>query len=353
MNIHLKNFLTFIAFISFGVLLLYLVYSNLDKGYQAFCLEEGIPQEECNLAERVANDFLGANFIWVFASVILFMLSNVSRAIQWGLLLEPISHRPKFYNSFLGVMLGYFTNLGLPRVGEFIRSGAMSRYEGIAFEKVLATVVTSRVLDMLLLGVTAIIAIIVEADKILKFAEEYLPGMQSALLLLAIGIIGLLIFYGLLTITSSNAIVLKIQGIAKGFRDGLISITQVKKPFSLIAHTILIWVMYIAMTYVGFWAYEPTANITLSAGIVVFVIASLGFVLPSPGGMGTYHALVIISLSFYGIDKLDAFSYAMIMFIALQIGANVLFGMISLILLPRLNQRKKKIKSSLHMHTEK
>lgn len=322
------------------------MYYNLDQGYQSYCAEEGIASEDCSLANRVANDLLSANFTWVFVALSFYMFSNISRAIQWSLLLEPISHRPKFYNVFLGVMLGYFTNLGLPRMGEFIRSGAISRYENIPYEKVFATVVTSRVLDMVLLGIAAVIALIVEADKIMQFITAYMPGIQSLLFLVIVGIVGLFVFYWILTMKSDNAFVQKIQHIATGFKDGLLSILKVKKPVTLILHTVFIWVMYVAMTYVGFWAYEPTAGVSLSAGIVVFVIASLGFVLPSPGGMGTYHALVIISLSFYGIDKLDAFSYAMILFITLQIGANVVFGMISLLLLPKLNEGKE-IKMSI------
>jgi len=102
----------------------------------------------------------------------------------------------------------------------------------------------------------------------------------------------------------------------------------------------MIWVMYVLMTYFGFWAYVPVADISFSAGLVVFVIGALGFVVPSSGGMGTYHALTILALSFYSISTVDAFSYAMILFMTLQIGANVLFGLLSLFLLPRLNAKK-------------
>lgn len=42
-------------------------------------------------------------------------------------------------------MLGYFANLGLPRVGEFVRAGTFAKYENQAPEKVMGTIVVDRI----------------------------------------------------------------------------------------------------------------------------------------------------------------------------------------------------------------
>lgn len=317
-----------------------MVFGYVNGFYQEHCLTEGISQSDCSLTSRIYDDFVNANFIWIFAALICFMVSNLFRAVQWSLLLEPIDHKPKFYNSFWGVMLGYFANLGLPRMGEFIRSGTMSRYEDIAYEKVIASVVNSRIIDLVLLGLTTILAMILEYEKVYNFylyvGDKY--GFSSIYIIGLSGLIGLAIFILILsTHLSNNKIIQKVQVLALSFKDGLLSIFKVKDPFQLIGCSILIWVMYVLMTYFGFWAYGPTSEISFSAGLVVFVIGAFGFVIPSSGGMGTYHALTIIALSFYSISAVDAFSYAMILFMTLQIGANIVFGLLSLILLPRLN----------------
>ena len=59
--------------------------------------------------------------------------------------------------------------------------------------------------------------------------------------------------------------------------------------------------------------------------------------IPSPGGMGSYHALIVLGLSIYGISNIEAFSFANIAFFSIQLGANLLGGIIALITLPLIN----------------
>jgi hypothetical protein len=54
--------------------------------------------------------------------------------------------------------------------------------------------------------------------------------------------------------------------------------------------------------------------------------------------MGTYHFLVIAALAIYGINGDDAFSFANIAFFSIQLGVNILIGMLALILLPIINK---------------
>jgi uncharacterized membrane protein YbhN (UPF0104 family) len=77
----------------------------------------------------------------------------------------------------------------------------------------------------------------------------------------------------------------------------------------------------------------------MSAALMVFVFGTLGFVIPSPGGMGTYHALCIAGLALYGISGSDGFSYANIAFFAVQIFYNFVAGLLSLWLLPKINPK--------------
>ena len=96
--------------------------------------------------------------------------------------------------------------------------------------------------------------------------------------------------------------------------------------------------MYYLMTFLCFRAFDPTAHLGPLAGLLVFVFGSLGMIIPTPGGMGSYHALVIAALVLLGINQNDAFSFAMIIFFTINIFGNILFGIIALILLPNQNR---------------
>ena len=87
-------------------------------------------------------------------------------------------------------------------------------------------------------------------------------------------------------------------------------------------------------------SFPPTAHLGASAALMIFVFGTLGFLIPSPGGMGTYHTLCIIGLSVYGISGSDALSYANIAFFAIQIFYNFIGGTLALQLLPVINKDK-------------
>ena len=63
--------------------------------------------------------------------------------------MEPIGYKTGFWNTFLAVMIGYFANLALPRLGEVTRCGILAKYDNVPFNKSFGTVITERILDLL------------------------------------------------------------------------------------------------------------------------------------------------------------------------------------------------------------
>ena len=67
-------------------------------------------------------------------------------------------------------------------------------------------------------------------------------------------------------------------------------------------HTFNIWAMYFLMTYVCF-SLEETAHLTATDGLFLLVLGGIGMVIPTPGGIGSYHAIVMIGLSVLGVGS--------------------------------------------------
>ncbi|OQX97231.1 MAG: hypothetical protein B6I20_13070, partial [Bacteroidetes bacterium 4572_117] len=112
------------------------------------------------------------------------------------------------------------------------------------------------------------------------------------------------------------------------------------KKWEFIFHSVFIWVMYFLMIYVTFWSFKFTEHLSLMTGLTIFVMASFGMVVPSPGGIGTWHFMAIETLVIYGIERTpdaNAFAFA-------AHGAMTLFliavGVISFALLPVINNEK-------------
>ena len=337
----LKNLLKFIVFVGVGFGILYFVYQRQNAAYQQECILKGISSEDCSLISKVYDDFVNSNLYYLFLVIFLFTLSNISRALRWRMMLKPIGINASFFSSFNSIMLGYFANLGLPRVGEFVRAAALAKKENVKFDKVMGTIVLDRIIDVISLLIVFVVTILISSGKLLNFIRD--NGDLSDKMMKIInnpvywffGVSFLiLVFFILKSNKFKNSFIgIKILNFIQGILTGIKSIKSIKKPGIFIFHSIFIWVMYFMMNYVGFLAFEPTSGLGIDAAIVVFTFGSLGMVIPSPGGMGTYHFLVIEALKLFGISGSNGFSYANIIFFSIQIFGIIFFGIIALIML--------------------
>ena len=344
----MKDVIKTAVFFTIGAIILYLIFNNQSAAYQEQCILDGIPVEDCSLVQKIWSDFKGANWAIIALILVFFMISNVSRAIRWQMLLEPVTGKARFHNAIGSVMIGYLVNLGVPRSGEFVRAGILSKYEGFPPEKVMGTIVTDRIIDvislLIVIGITFLVAFSDMKqllDTHLNLEEKFGGILQSKMLwgVLIAGIIGLcgVLFYYRKKLLQS-AIGQKVYTILVGFLEGIKSVFKLKQPGWFLLHSIVIWLMYYLMTYIAFYAYGPTSHLGPVAGLVVFVFGTLGIVFPSPGGMGTYHYLVSSGLILYGVNSIDAFTFANIIFFSVQLFCNVLFGVLAFILLSYINK---------------
>lgn len=343
----LKNALKSLLFLVIGIFILSLIFKGQSSTYMADCMSMGKPATECSLWDKLWRDFSQVKWIWIGVVVVLFTVSNWSRAKRWLLLLKPLGVEPKLTNSFLSIMLGYFANLGIPRIGEVVRAGTLSRYEEISLDKSMGTIVTDRILDVLSLAIVLLIALVFAYDIIMNFLNENVDvqglmaffGLDKIILLLGIFLVLIFVIRYIFRSASANGIIERIKKFILGFKEGLLSIREVDNPGALVFHSILIWLMYYLMTYCCFLAFEPTAELGMMAGFVTFVFGSLGMIVPLPGGMGSYHFCVMAALGLYGVSGSDSFSFAMIIFFSIQIFCNILLGLFSLTYLPIYNKK--------------
>jgi len=346
---YFNKILQLLLFTGLGLGIMFWVFNKQQEKYKLQCALEGIVAQDCDLAAKIWKDFSSVN-PWIIALVILlYMISNISRSIRWGQLIETLGHQPKFLNVLGTVMLGYFANLGFPRSGEFIKAGALSKYENIGLEKTMGTVVTDRLIDLLcLIGVVAL-AFLLEYKTVQHWvsAHFYLPKANS---LFSSSFFVTIVFFafsatflGLWFVKKNrnHPLLTKAIQVIRGFTLGLTSVKRVKKPFWFFFHSINIWVMYFGMTYLCFFAFEPTAHLSMRAALMIFVFGSLGVVFPSPGGMGTFHYLATTALEIYGIESSEAFSMSNILYFSLQVFGNILFGLLAILMLAILNKKTK------------
>ncbi len=345
MKVSIKSVLKFIIFVGIGLIIFYVLFKNFEGSYLEECAKKGIPESECSLIDKIWQDFKSVKVIWLLVIIVLYMLSNVFRALRWNQMLEPLGYKPKVFNSIGALMIGYFTNMAFPRIGELIKTGTLSKYEDIPFEKVAGTVVVDRILDVIALlfviGLSLLLSFGTFRDY---FRENFVAPSNEKLYLLGgialVGLIGIFILNLILQKKNfDNPVLKKFQTLWTGFKDGFGSLRKVKSLPLLVLYTVGIWLMYYLMTYLCFFSFEPVAHLGPVAGLIVFVFGTLGMVFPSPGGMGSYHLLISQGLIIYGINGADAFSFSNIVFFTINIFGNIIFGLFFFIALPFFNRK--------------
>jgi len=282
-----------------------------------------------NDKQEIKNAFINANYFWVILSLVLALLSHISRAYRWRFLLEPLGYKPKLLNSFFAVFIAYLINLALPRAGEVARATTISKYENIPFEKAFGTIVAERIIDVIMLLLIIIAAFFYQFDLLWDLMLTKIP--KNPIYTISLGI-GFLVVAGggyYLLIKSKNSFFVKIRTFVLGLLEGVKSIYSMQKKWQFIGHTLFIWAMYLLMFYVVCLALPETSSISLGAVITGFVVGALS-IATTNGGLGTYPLGIQQVLILYGIASNPALAFGWLMWTAQNVMI-LIFGGISMI----------------------
>lgn len=350
MNSYIKNTLQLILFLSVGLGIMYLLYSKNQTAYLEYCQTQNIPSEHCSLLDKLKADCKTLNYFWIFMIFVGFGMTNYSRSVRWKIILKTLNYKARFVNLYCAVNVAYLANLGLPRIGEFVRAVLLARYENLPFDKVFGTVVVDRIADMLSFLLVIFLACMLDWNAFNTFFIKYASvpkfGFSWIYLLVFSGIIFLLWKFRNALVKMN--LISRFINFLRGIWAGITSIRNLENRNLFILHTCFIWLWFYLMFVFACKAFPPTAQLGLIPMLVVYVFGSFGVFIPSPGGMGTYHFMVIIGMGLYGLKQADSFSFANIAFASAQFFALVIYGIISLIILSWVN-RNTDSKESIHL----
>ncbi len=301
--------------IAIGVFLI--VYSYLST-----------PEE---IRKEIISYISSANPWFVAASIILALLSHLSRAIRANYLLRPLGYHPSILANFYFVMMAYFANLGIPRSGEVLRATSLSTYEKVPFDKGFGTIVTERIIDLIMLLLVIFLAFILQTERLLVLLKENQNTLILSIAVIVVAVIGLMISIRVLK-SSSFTLVTKLVAFLEGIRTGLLSVFQMKNRTAFLGHTLFIWACYIAMFWVIKYTVPETIHLGLSELLIAFIAGSFAMTTTN-GGVGLYPIAVRASLALFGISFASGEAFGWILWIS-QTLMIVLFGALCFLTLP-------------------
>lgn len=329
MNKRLINFVQYVFFLGLGLFLLWLTLRKSDWN-------------------SIVRDLSGARYIFLVPATLMLLLSHFIRALRWKILIEPLGHRPSTQNTFLAVLVGYWANLAVPRLGEVLKCTILARYEKVPADKLVGTIVAERAIDVCSLAVVLLITVLSQYELIGTFSAEIFrkffsqDGTFSTLRVLMVLLIitaFVIFFIWMFTRLSHLTFVSKTKDIFKGIWEGLISIRFIKNKALFVLHSVLIWVLYLYSTYMGFFAMQGMSVYGIKGALSALTFGSFGMIIPSPGGIGSFQYAIQQVMILYGVTPEKGLSLGMLIWFA-QTGIIIIFGTIAFLVIPILNKKK-------------
>ena len=319
----------YLIFLAVGIVIFWLIYRNLE-------------------IEDLVNALKRINYWWLGLGLAFSLLSHVSRALRWRMLILPLGHYPKRLNAFFAVMIMYLTNLLIPRAGELARCSVLTKYEKVPFAKGLGTVVTERITDIFFMLLMTIIILFTQLPVLQDFflqnpeiAKNWdkLTSQRNIVIIVIIIVATGIIVYLSRAMLKKTLLYKKSLEITKSFYLGAKSIIHLQRPFLFIGHSIFIYLMYFLTMLATMKSFPPTENIDATAALIVFFMSTLAMLAPVQGGIGPYHFMVYKTLLLYGVAGANGKIFALIAHTSVNL-VILLFGVLSLIFLPLFNDTK-------------
>lgn len=328
-----KSTIQYIVFFAIAVLLIWLVSKQVaDK------------------KEEIIKAFQTADYFWIGITAIISIVGHWLRGIRWNYLLEPMGHKSKAINATGAVFIGYLVNYAVMRMGEVSRCTIVAKYDNIPFEKAFGTVITERIVDLLLLILVFGLTLLLQFSELFGLSDQYIfsplkTKMQIFFDKPALGIIALAILFigvvGLFLLRKKIGKMLtgKFGKTLKGFGQGISSVKQMKKKGMFILLSLGIWTTYLLGIYFSFFAFKETAHLGIGVALVLLLFGTFGVAFAPSGGLGAYQLILFNVLTFYLIPAGAAFALPWVIW-ATQLIVIVVIGIISFIVLPIYNKEK-------------
>ncbi|OFX22524.1 MAG: hypothetical protein A2033_17075 [Bacteroidetes bacterium GWA2_31_9] len=318
MNSNLKNIINTLVGLFIGLIFLYITFH--DK-----------PIDE------IFDSIKNANIYWLLVNGLLLFIVMYLRAIRWKIIIENSGYTAENIDIMNSTVLGFFVNSFTPKIGEITRCTTIYRTSKVPFSVSFGTIVIDRIWDMviLLLGILAVFSLEIEKLKFIK--SHVIKNILNLFSNNSNLIIWILIIGSLLTIIliillykfhHKIALFSRILSFITNTYDTIKKSIKLKKFNSFFLITLVIWILLILMNYTCLLALPETDNYSFYFATVVLFIGGLGWAMPTPGGIGTTHFLILQLFIAYNLDPKTGLSFA-VLSNGITFVYTIIFGLIS------------------------
>ncbi|OGP90700.1 MAG: hypothetical protein A2031_09385 [Deltaproteobacteria bacterium RBG_19FT_COMBO_43_11] len=270
------------------------------------------------------------SYVAIFVGIVFLM--QALRSYRWGIILRPLQKIDQL-SLFAVTSVGFLFIAAIPaRLGELARPYLIAKKSTINISSAFGTIIIERALDSItILAITVFVLMYMDLPSWM---------IKSSILFFFLTLI-ILFFIACLSWRQATALKIinwilsklpkifagKLDELIQHFIDGFRVITNIRTLFYLLFLSALIWIVDVMAIYVLLLSFG--FNLPVIASVVLMIILIAGIAIPTaPGYIGNWHFACILGLSFFGVAKPEAFSFAVVyhfLSIAIIIFLGILF----------------------------
>ena len=293
------------------------VVSVLAIALFAWFLKNSNPAEVWRHVRSARSEYLLLAFAFVIMPYWL-------RTVRWRCLLAPLGPT-SFAGVFRATILGFAALALLPgRVGDVLRPYLVARQEKLSLPATLATIVMERVLDLVV--VLTLLAVFVWNVDESRLSPGLMQPIKVSALVAAGAAVGLVVLMWILATYPErigglvrtadrilpHALVHRLAGWASTFSTGFAAARSPRHLAEAVFWSFPVWLAFSAEA----WAVSRAFGIDLpvTGSFLLQAMLVLGVAVPTPGGVGSFHAFYKFGVTrFFGASEEAAVAAAIVL----------------------------------------
>lgn len=289
--------------------------------------------------DAVGTGLRNADGVWVGLALAAVLVTTAVKVGRWRCLFSE-TRRPGLLPLGRALLVGQMVNALLPaRLGDLARAHLGGRGGAVSRATALGTIAAEKAFDVLFLLICAgLTALLASLPAWLNASLAAMTALGGMVFLLAVvlpeqRILGWIERWR----RSGPAVgarllpVDAVDWLGAAFERGLSGLGGLRRPgkaLVICAWSVVIWALAVGTNYVLFQAFD--LELSVGAALSLLTLLQVGMAPPSsPGRLGVFHALTVVSLQTFDVDGATGLAYATVLH-AIVYAPQILLGVLAL-----------------------
>jgi uncharacterized protein (TIRG00374 family) len=253
--------------------------------------------------EALMAEFRRTNLWLILAGTGLLFVSHAFRAWRWQVIVRPMKARTSLWAAWKAIMAAYAMNNVIPRSGDLVRPYLFAKRESLFLSGTIASVLVEKVVDLLSTILFILLALVLFPVEL----ERGFPSLKGSMLwvgavtVLALVLVLIMVFSADKTVATIFRLTRKwpakfrdpIDRAATEFGSGLKGV-RAGGAGAVLLGTLGVWAFYVLSMFAWLYAFPEAAfvSVGLVGAFFLRVVSGMAFLLPAPGGVGSYHYFI-------------------------------------------------------------